>query len=238
MNLSSFNAEVIYLDVTAEFTLCDNPETGKFQPCSSNFFEVYIHRGKNRPEITRQTAETVLRSQFYSIYNITANSSLLSQTPQEQNQTFNFDQNKTEGVTFAVRSRGACGKIFNMTMYYYYCEETFADSVRLRKTPSPKIGPKLVTGNCSEHSQPSNNLTRLEGYCYKNGSWNVNGDLKCLCIEGYEPNEKLGCSSKYSVAFFIYKDRMKKYNNNRMSKNNKNHSTNCHTTLKKTKTHT
>ena len=204
VNLSSFNADVIYVDVTAEFTLCDNPNTGKFQPCSSNFFEVYIYRGKNKPDITKKTAGTVLRSQFYSIYNITANSSLLSQTPQKQKQTFNFDQNKTEGVTFAVRSRGACGKIFNMTMYYYYCEETFVDSVRLKKTLSHKTGPKLVTGTCSEHSKPSSNLTRLEGYCYRNGSWSVTGDLKCLCFKGYGPNKKRGCSRKYNaIAYFI-----------------------------------
>ena len=228
VDLSTLNADVIYVDVTAEFTLCDNPDTGKFIQCFSNYFEIYIHRGKDRPDIEKETAETVLHSQFFSLYNITANNSLLSQTPQKQKQTFNFDQNKTEGVTFAVRSRGACGKIFNMTMYYYYCEETFVDSVRLKKTPSPKIGPKLVTGNCSDHSQPSNNLTRLEGYCYRNGSWNTNRDLKCLCIEGYEPDEKRGCSRKYNVASFIYKGRM---SNN----TNKNHS-NCNT-LKQTKTH-
>ena len=236
MDLSSFNADVIYVDVTAEFAKCFDYGTGNFEPCSSNYFEVYIHRGKNRPEMKTETAETVLYSQFTSLYNITTNTSLLSQTPQKQKQTFNFDQNITEGVTFAVRSRGACGKIFNMTVYYYYCKEMFVDSVRLKKTPSPKVGPKLVTGNCSEHSQPSNNLTRLEGYCYRNGSWNMNGNLKCLCIEGYEPDEKLGCLRKYSLAYFIYKDRMKKCNNNRMSNNNKNHS-NCNTTLKKTKTH-
>lgn len=229
VNLSSFNAEVIYVDVTAEFTLCDNPATGKFRPCSSNYFEVYINRGKDRPDIKKETAETVLRSQFYSIYNITANNSLLSQTPQKQKQTFNFDQSKTEGVTFVVRSRGACGKILNMTMYYYYCEETLVDSVRLKRTPSPKIGPKVVTGNCSEHSQPSNNWTRLEGYCYRDGSWSMNGDFKCLCIKGHEPDKKRGCSRKYHVASFMHKGRINNINEG--------HS-NCNTTLKQIKTHT
>ena len=200
------------MDVTAEFTLCDNPGTGNFPPCSSNYFEVYIHRGKDRPDIKKETAETVLHSQFSSLYNITANNSLLSQTPQKQKQTFNFDQNKTEGVTFAVRSRGACGKIFNMTVYYYYCKEMFVDSVRLKKTPSPKVGPKLVTGNCSEHSQPSSNSTRLEAYCYRNGSWNMNGDLKCLCIKGYEPDEKRGCSCKCNLIcyFTLQKEQQKR----------------------------
>ena len=211
MDLSSFNADVIYVDVTAEFTKCFNPDTGNFEPCSSNYFEVYTHRGNDRPDIKGETAETDLHSQFSSLYNITANNSLLSQTPQKQKQTFNFDQNKTEGVTFAVRSRGACGKIFNMTVYYYYCKETFVDSVRLKKTPSPKVGPKLVTGNCSEHSQPSSYSTRLEAYCYRNGSWNMNGDLKCLCIKGYKPDEKRGCSCKCNfICYFILQKEQQK----------------------------
>ena len=235
MDLSSFNADVIYVDVTAEFTKCFDYGKGDFEPCSSNYFEVYIHRGKNRPEMKTETAETVLYTQFTSLYNITTNTPLLSQTPQKKKKTLNFDQNITEGVTIAVRSRGACGKILHMTVYYYYCDETFVDSVRLKKTPSPKVGPKLVTGNCSEHSQPSSNLTRLEGYCYRNGSWNMNGDLECLCIEGYEPDGKLGCLRKYSLAYFIYTDRMK-CNDNRMSNNEK--PLQLQYNFKETKTHT
>ena len=225
MDLSQFYAEVIYVDVTAEFTLCDDPGSGDLQPCSSNYFEIYIHRGKDRPEIESETAVTVLHTNFSSLYNITANNSLLSQTPQKQ--TFKFDQNKAEGVTFAVRSRGACGKILNMTMYYYYCEETFVDSVRLKRTPSPRIGPKLVTGNCSEHSKPSGNLTRLEGHCYRNGSWRMNGDYKCLCITGYEPKENRGCSRKYNIASFCHMLHLQ-------TNDNKDHS-NCNYNFKENK---
>ena len=126
-------AEVIYFEVTAEFTLRINPDTRNSVPCSSNYFEVYIHRGKDRPEMNVETAETDLRSHFSSFYNITANNSLLSKTPRRQKQIITLDLNKANGVTFAVRSGGACGKISNMKIYYYYCKEMFVNGARLKK---------------------------------------------------------------------------------------------------------
>lgn len=192
---------MIYFDVTTEFTLCFNPDTENFVPCSSNYFEIYIHRGKDRPEINAETAETDLLSQFSSFYNITANNSSLSKTPRKQTQIITSDLKKADGVTFAVRSRGACGKILNMTIYYYYCEETFVNGARLKKTSSPKIGSKRVLANCPKNSQPSSNFTRLEGYCYRDGSWSMNEDSKCLCFGEHEPNKEHGCLRKYKAPF-------------------------------------
>ena len=192
---------MIYFDVTAEFTLCINPDTGNSVPCSSNYFEVYIHRGKDRPEMNVETVKTDLRSQFSSLYNITTNNSLLSKIPREQKQIITLKLNKADGVTFAVRSRGACGKISNMTIYYYYCKEMFVNGARLKKTPSPRNRSKRVLASCPKNSQPSSNLTRLEGYCYRDGSWSVNGDFKCLCFGKYELNKEHGCLCKYEVPF-------------------------------------
>ncbi len=46
MDLSSSYADVIYVDVQAEFRSCYNPGLNKLVPCSSNYFEVYIQPGK------------------------------------------------------------------------------------------------------------------------------------------------------------------------------------------------
>ncbi len=197
MDLSSSYADVIYVDVEAELQLCDNPGLNKFVPCSSNYFEVYMLRGKLTLTLDSAKLDDLL-GVFSLVHNIT-NNTYPSQTRFKQ--TFFFNPNDAEGVTFAVRSRGACGRIFNMTMYYYYCEERFVNSVKLIKTSAPINGSKLVTVNCSKNSMASSNLTRLEGYCYSNGSWNMNRDYKCLCIEGHEPNDKRGCSRKLNNVY-------------------------------------
>ena len=197
MDLSSSYADVIYVDVQAEFRSCYNPGLNKLVPCSSNYFEVYIQPGKPK-SIPKSAKLDDFLGAFSLVHNIT-NNTYPSQTRFKQ--TFFFNPNDAEGVTFAVRSRGACGSIFNMTMYYYYCEERFVNSVKLIKTPAPVNGSKLITANCSKNSMASSNLTRIEGLCYSNGSWNTNNDYKCLCIEGHEPNDKRGCSRKLNTVY-------------------------------------
>ncbi|CAB4014881.1 ephrin type-A receptor 5 isoform X5, partial [Paramuricea clavata] len=196
VDLGSSYADVIYVDVEAGFILCDDPGTRKKVQCFSNYFEVYINRGKDKPVVS----EDNLLKLFSPVHNITNNTSL-STTLSKQTQTFSFNPNDTKGVTFAVRSKGACGKILNMTMYYYYCEETYIHSVRLKRTASPMSGSKLVTANCSQNSLASNNMTRLEGYCYSNGSWSMNNDFECSCIEGHESSTNTGCSLCKSDSF-------------------------------------
>ena len=67
----------------------------------------------------------------------------------------------------------------------------FVNGARLKKTPSPRNGSKRVLASCPKNSQPSSNLTRLEGYCYRDGSWSMNGDF----------NKEHGCLCKYEVPF-------------------------------------
>ena len=192
VDLSSSYAKVIYVDVEAEFRLCDDPGKRNPVPCASNYYEVYINRGKTNLHFITATLDDLFRV-FSLVHNIT-NSAIPIGTRFKQ--TFSFKPNNTNAVTFAVRSRGACGYILNMTMYYYYCEETYVNSVKLMKSPSPPSGFKLVAANCSKNSLASSNVTRLEGRCYSNGSWSMNNDFICSCIEAYEPNQKSGCSRK------------------------------------------
>ena len=194
VNLSSSYADVIYVDVEAEFSSCFDPGKNIPVPCASNYYEIYIHRGKTNLDVNTASLDDLF-GVFSLVHNIT-NRTIPSGTRFKK--TFSFNPNGTKAVTFAVRSRGACGYIFNMTMYYYYCEEIYVNSVKLMKTPSPPSGFKLVTANCSKNSLASSNVTTLEGRCYINGSWSMNNNFKCSCIEGYEPNQKSGCSRKFN----------------------------------------
>ena len=194
MNLNTTLAEVIYVQIEARFLICY--DGGKDVPCYSNYFEVYIYSGKYMLE-----RENVI-SYFKPLYNITNNTTPTA-TFTRTTQTFSFNkQNYSQGVTLAFRSRGACGSIFRIKMYYYYCEETINKGLKFEKTPSLAQGFKNVTGSCSENSVPSNNVTSVNRYCYSNGTWGKleHGNLECFCVEGYEPNKTDGsCSSKFHL---------------------------------------
>ena len=183
---------MIYVDIEGQFEPCFDPGKNTTVLCSSDYFAVYIHRGDEAPKISWND----ILGKFSFVHNITSSTKPNETENVPFKETFSFNRNSTKGVTLAVRSRGACGKLFNITMYYYYCEETFIHSVKLENTFSPKTGFKLVRAHCSENSIASGNTKSLEGRCYSNGSWSVNETNKCLCMKGYESNGKTGCSRK------------------------------------------
>ena len=177
---------MIYADVEAELTTqCYHPGNGSSVPCFSKYFEVYLYRGKYEHYYSFENVSSDLLSNFAALYNIS-----------RSNQTFSFLQNNSRWVTFAVRSRGACGKIFGMKMYYYECEETFINGAHFQNTSSPSTGFKNITGDCSRNSLPLHNTTNFIGFCYSNGSWSTSQESKCLCIEGYHPSKTTECSRK------------------------------------------
>ena len=192
INLDKSIAEVINVDVEAELTRCIKIGERDLQPCFSNYFEFYIHRGKNELNF-RTVTISKLTEIFHPLYNIT-NDTSSEATLTRRNQTFSFPQNNATGVTFAVRSRGACGSIFRIKMYYYYCKEIFINGLKFETTASPADGYKTVIAkNCSKNSIPSINakrnrtITTFYGYCSVNGTWSVPeyGNQTCLCVEGY-----------------------------------------------------
>ena len=198
------SAEVIHVDVDAEFTLCDNPgrpPSDSTVPCYSNYFEVYIYHGTGNKASYPQAFSLNDKMLYSPLYNITKNTLFNTIS----NQTFSFLKNNSQDVMFAIRSKGACGTIFRMKMYYYYCEETFINGIKFEETASPAKGLKNVTGNCSDYAIPLINGTASSNrYCYENGTWNELGDenLKCFCIEGYTPNNG-SCSSMFT---YLYKN--------------------------------
>ena len=195
VNLNTTLVEIINVEVEAGYKLCLN-SSNYTVPCYSNNFKVHAYLEgymANHGNITLS---------FKSLYNITINT-LPTATLTRTIQTFSFSsQNYSQGVTLAFRSRGACGSIFRIKMYYYYCEETVSEGVKFERIPSPAKGFKNVTGNCSENSAPSNNVTSANRYCYPNGTWGKlqNNNFKCFCVEGYGPNKTDGsCLSKLIV---------------------------------------
>ena len=194
VNLGTSFANIIYIDVEAELTLCFNPGTNSYVPCYSKYFEVYLYRGKYEPH-SIYVALNDLHT-FSPLYNVSNHTVPGAELSSRSNQTFSFLQNNSHWVTFAVRSRGACGEIFGMKMYYYECEETFINGVHFQNNLSPSIGFKNVTGDCSGNSLPLHNTTNLIGFCHSNGSWSTGQETKCLCIRGYHPSKTTECSRK------------------------------------------
>ena len=147
-----------------------------------------------------------LTSYFKPFYNITINTSS-TPTLTRTTQTSSFhSENYSQGVTLAFRSRGACGDIFRIKMYYYYSEETFNRGIKFKRTSSPAERFKNVTGNCLENSLPSNNVTSVNRYCYPNGTWArlENGNIQCFCVEGYEPIKDGSCASELHTCRYMH----------------------------------
>ncbi|XP_046850077.1 ephrin type-B receptor 2-like isoform X2 [Xenia sp. Carnegie-2017] len=212
INLTLFaNVDAVHVDIVSGFKECIN-QRGERADCHNNSLDVYANLSgmtqtfkNDRPKLD----DIFSKFKFYSsiISNNKPNTTFSNQT-----NTISLTLNNERGITLAFRSRGACARISSIIIYTYYCNETFMDGVMLRKTSAPRDGIKNVWVNCSVNAIPTNNFTTLEGQCNSNGSWNIDGDLKCLCVEGYEPNTSLGCTScsnrsfKSSVANFKCKN--------------------------------
>ena len=195
-NLNTTLAEAIFVEVEAGFTLCYDGGKGDV-PCYSDYFEVYIYAGK----YTLRYEEVPLL--LKPLFNITINPSpTTTLTRIIQSSSFNT-QNHSQGVTLAFHSRGACGKVFRIKLFYYYCGKILLKRIRFDKTPSPAKGFKNVTGTCLENSVPSNSAIRLIRYCYPNGTWSKleDNELKCLYVEGHAT---ITDGSRTSIDAFLF----------------------------------
>ena len=195
--LNTTFAEVIYVDVEAEFTICKHPAYKKRDgPCYASYFEIFAYRGTEddaKYSILRNELNAILN--IYSpLYNITNNTDFAIGTKTTRtNQTFSFSRNNSEGIVFAIRSKGACGSIYRMKMYYYYCEEKFINGIIFEKTASLAAGSKaVVKGHCTGNTIPPGNSKSLDGNCTYNGTWNIEDNVTCTCDENYTLNQDIG----------------------------------------------
>ena len=190
----------MHVDVEAELTSCG-------RTCYSNYFQVYVYRGNSKLNIpsdqnNKKGTKDFLITNFTPVYNIT-NDTTSKTTNKKEHQTFGFYQNGSKVLIFAIRSTGACGKIYRMKMYYYYCEETFINSIKFPETISPASRSREVYGKCSVNSAAPKNEANLKGFCQSNGTWSINYETMCLCLEGYEPTPSNGCSRKFITCNFL-----------------------------------
>ena len=111
-------AEEIYVDVEAELTMCFNHNMN-YVECQSNYFAIYIYRGLASLSVipSPPTVTEFLKIFSHLVHNIT-NSTSPSANLSKSTQTFSFPRNNSEGVIFAVRSRGAYVLLLLQRIFY------------------------------------------------------------------------------------------------------------------------
>ena len=199
LSLNTTLAKIIYIDLEVELTQCKNPESGKnedpYVSCYANYFEAYAYFGPNtfsKYSVQNKMKSTEILDIYSPLYNITNNTAVGAKLT-KSNQTFFFYRNNSQGVVLAMRSPGACGRIFRIKMYYYYCEEEFINGIKFEKASSPAVGTEaVVKGNCAGNTILPNNGTRLYGNCTYNGTWNVHDNVTCECVKNYELDRGIG----------------------------------------------
>ena len=196
-NLEKASTGIIHVDIEAEFTMCLCPGVSSPVQCYSNHFEVYISLRNIEIYPTDYEIQISDIYQLFSpLYNISNHTGTEAEWLSRNNQTFSFHPNNSHWLTFAIRSRGACGSIFRMKMYYYECEELFIKGVHFQNVSSPITGFKNVIGHCSEQSVSLHNTKNQTGICHYNGSWTIPQEIKCLCYEGYYLSKNRVCLRK------------------------------------------
>ncbi|XP_028394326.1 ephrin type-B receptor 2-like [Dendronephthya gigantea] len=187
----------LYIEIESQMEECE-VQNGV---CFKDGFELFKYNGTGEPEIQvdtkatgdkkeKQKAKAFFDEHFTFLGNITGNTTSMDRV----NTTFTLNFKEFRDITFGIKSRGGCGSVIRIKVYYYICEETFIKSVMFKKTLSPQNGTKVVFGNCSLNSRRSSHMGDLKAYCYSNGSWSTEKNISCLCDRGYEPTEDHGCS--------------------------------------------
>ena len=182
-------ANLMYIDVEAQLTHCFDPRSDSLISCYDNSFQIYLENGE---DIYHRSPTLNELSHLHNISNGTSPGALLSRSKQ----TFSFRSNFSQAA-FVIRSRGACGKIYRMKLYYYACEEMFVNLVRFQQTRSPDSGFTTVTGNCLKNSLLVGHFGSLIAHCHSNGSWTMDKMPKCVCSEGNFPYSTYGCQGEF-----------------------------------------
>ena len=198
VNITSIPAERIYVDMKIKFVLCFDGRTDF--SCYANHLEVFVYNGTLRRSYLWLRNVVNL---FQFLHNITAsrheNGTITEKT---QNETFSFLRNISKTVTFGLKSSGACVTLYDIKMYYYYCEERIINNVKFPKTISPPHGSVVhqlqLNNSCVNNSKPWKPNQTLYFSCYSNGTFLVNNgasSFRCNCLPGYEPRN--GCSRTF-----------------------------------------
>ena len=190
------------IEIESQMEPCDNRNGN----CFKDAFELFRYNGEGTPEVPYEPGKSVegleaelkkarefLQSNFTYIGNITGNST----SEEIMNTTITLNLKKFRTITLGIKSRGSCGTVIRMKVYYIVCQETFINSVMFRKTLAPQNGTKVVFGNCSANSRVDLSVGNLTAFCHSNGSWSTKEEIVCRCKEGYESTDKRGCSGTF-----------------------------------------
>ncbi len=101
-----------------------------------------------------------LLNNFKHLHNIT-----FTENDKIENDSFPFSYNGSK-IRFAARARGINGKFYKMELYYYYCDETLRNDVRLPRTYAPPADElKRVALNCTNNAVTKYNESSFEKDC-------------------------------------------------------------------------
>jgi hypothetical protein len=172
------------VDIVSEKDICAREKS----TCSLQIF-TYNERKELRIPFTsdKKTQQIYLLKNFRHRQDVT-----FTEFDKIEMQSFTFTYNGSK-IRFGIRARGISGKFHNMTLYYYYCDETVRNGVRLPRTIAPANGTKRLTLNCTSNAVSKENESSFERSCRYNGTWVFPAnDSGCLCRPGYEML-KIGC---------------------------------------------
>jgi len=93
---------------------------------------------------------------------------------------------RARGIYLAFLDQGACITLTKVVISYRYCPEIGSTLMTFPRTVAPANDSNLTEqeGKCADVN--SVNKIKLSGLCLSNGEWNIEDDLACLCIAGYE----------------------------------------------------
>ena len=180
-------AKRIYVDIKAYLEQCYNV------PCKLEIYANYVGNLKFPGRDAAARKDYFLKT-FSGVDNVTVT---LNKT---EDKTFSLNHSGPN-VTFGVRARAASWTIYQMKMYYYYCEKTIINNVQLPSMNSSEVGSKSIAVWCSPYSTPSKNVTEITATCLRNGTWKVNDGIHCSCLEGFQKEKSKGCLREYKSLF-------------------------------------
>ncbi len=224
MNQTLYDVE-LHIEIESQIEKCD----GIDGICFKDGFELFRYKGEGEPiipsyankpnaNVEKLKTKVYLQDNFSFMGNITGNST----SKERVNTTFTLNLKEFRGITFGIKSRGGCGSVIRMKVYYVVCKEIFIKNVMFVKTMAPQNGTKVVFGNCSANTTLDSRTGGLRAFCHSNGSWTTEGEMVCTCDKGYESTDKgcmgMFCYIKLHVVTFQLKQIVRRFDVNVFSR--------------------
>ena len=162
----------------------------------NNFLGIYLCNGTIKPLPSNEQVFLQKCSFEYAVNKSTTSARNATNWTEETN-IFKFYKNTSNSIFLAVRGKSVCARVYDIKLYYYYCEERYLKNIKFPKTMSPAEGSKTVEANCSVNSSPSSQTGIQSGFCEHNGKWRIGTNMGCFCEKGFEQkSHKKICARK------------------------------------------